>query len=237
MTSETAFAQHHTSTWRLLAPTIDLYIRKMNFLLYEREFPVLKSNVVSERRGFINEIAFNAFCAIFADIMVRELSDKIWRAATEEARIKISLLENVRPESITDPISTELEDCVEQVRRLQVFVSRESKNKGVEVRPKFSGAGIIGSCEGDIYFDSSLFEIKAGQRKFRAVDLKQLLTYAALNNSARSRPLSQLGLFNPRMGTSFSATLDDVCLEISGCTAAELLPEIIRVISSGDISR
>lgn len=165
------------------------------------------------------------------------MSDDIFRAAIEEARIKISRLEGIQPKTIADPIRSEIEDCVEQVRRLRTFFVREFRGQKLEVRPKFSGAGIIGSCEGDIYFASSLFEIKAGQRKFRAVDLKQLLTYAALNNSAGSRALSQIGLFNPRMGISFSATLDDICLEISGCTAAELLLEITRVISSGDISR
>jgi hypothetical protein len=237
MTSETSFAQYHTSTWRLLAPTIDLYIRKVNLQLYEREFPILNSNVAPERRGFINEIAFNAFCAIFGGVRNQKLSGKILESATEEARIKISMLESVQPNTIAGPNDIEIEDCTEQVKRLCIFIASESKNQKVEIRPKFPGAGIIGACEGDIYFNSSLFEIKAGQRKFRAVDLKQLLTYAALNNSARLRPLSQLGLFNPRMGTSFSATLDDICLEISGCTAAELLPEITRVISSGDISR
>jgi hypothetical protein len=237
VTSETSFAQYHTSTWRLLAPAIDLYIRKINLQLYEREFPVLKSSVASERRGLINEISFNAFCAISGEAQARNLSDEIFKRAINDARIKISLLEGIQPETITDPKKDEIEDCVEQVRRLRIFFARESKDRKVEVRPKFPGAGIIASSEGDVYFDSSLFEIKAGQRKFRAVDLKQLLTYAALNNSARLRPLSQLGLFNPRMGISFSAMLDDICLEISGCTAAELLPEITRIISSGDISR
>src|ERR1700722_18837461 len=110
MTSETSFAQYHTSTWRLLAPTIDLYIRQLNLELYEREFPVLNSNVASERRGFINEIAFNAFCAISSGARTQKLSDKILKSATEEARIKISLLENVQPDTITDPNDAEKED-------------------------------------------------------------------------------------------------------------------------------
>ena len=95
---------------------------------------------------------------------------------------------------------------------------------------------MISSCEGDVFFESTLFEVKAGQRTFRAVDLKQLLTYAALNNSAQMPPIVSLGLFNPRMGISFCSEIDSICLEISGCTAAELLPEIIRVVSSGDLS-
>jgi hypothetical protein len=72
---------------------------------------------------------------------------------------------------------------------------------------------------------------------FRAVDIKQLLTYAALNFASAQRKLTRIGLFNPRMGISFSASLDEISLETSGCPSAELLPEIVRVISSGDTSR
>jgi len=237
MTSETAFAQHHTSTWRLLAPALDLFIRKINLQLYDREFPVLNSDVASNRRGFINEIAFSVYCAAPSSERAKKSASEAFQRAVKDAREKISRLEAIPADTIASPTSIEITDCTEQGRRLRHFFAYTSKGEKIEVRPRFPGAGIIGTCEGDIYFNSTLFEVKAGQRTFRAVDLKQLLTYAALNNSARSRSLNRLGLFNPRMGISFSATLDSICLEISGCPAAELLPEITRVISSGDLSR
>ncbi len=237
MTSETSFAQYHTSTWRLLSPAMDLYIRKINLHLYQREFPILKSDISSGRRGLINEIAFIAYCTSPAKARLRKLTDYVLSYASRKASERISLLEDIPLESIATPNESEIDDLTEQVRRLRLFFSRTSEGHPIEINPQFPGAGIIGSCEGDIYFNSTLFEVKAGQRMFRSVDLKQLLTYGALNNASRLRPLNHLGLFNPRMGVSFIAALDDICLEISGCMAAELLPEITRVISSGDISR
>jgi hypothetical protein len=41
-----------------------------------------------------------------------------------------------------------------------------------------------------------LFEANAGDRGFLSADLKQLLTYAALNHASDpARPITQLGLF------------------------------------------
>lgn len=238
MISETTFAQDHTSTWRLLAPTMDLFVRKINLELYEREFRIMNSEVMPARRGLINEIAFE----YFRNLPVGE-GDVQWSQveldyAVYEARKKISLLEAIEIELIALPTELELTDCAEQIRRLRFFFEPATqKAGGIEFRPRFPGAGIIAGCEGDIYFERTLFEIKAGHRPFKSVDLKQLLTYATLNYAAGSRPLDRLGLFNPRMGTSFTATLDTVSFEVSGCPAVELLTEIIRVISGGDISR
>jgi hypothetical protein len=69
------------------------------------------------------------------------------------------------------------------------------------------------------------------------MDIKQLLTYAALNFASGGKPLTMLGLFNPRMGTSFKAGIDDICYETAGSSAVELLQEIVRTISGGGLSR
>jgi hypothetical protein len=82
-----------------------------------------------------------------------------------------------------------------------------------------------------------IFEIKAGDRNVRSVDLRQLLVYSALNYADQKRQIQRIGLFNPRVGTHFSATLDEFCAEISGRPTIELLSEIVQVFSSGDISR
>jgi hypothetical protein len=231
MISETAFSQHYSSTWRLLAPAIDLYVRKINFRLYEREFAVSTSETLPKRRGFINEIAFTLFCSF---ITGRETDIA---GATAIAKKKIAELKTNVPPDLSSLSELETTDCREQFDRLQLFFRRVAVNSNIEVFPLFSGAGIINTCEGDLFFGETLFEVKAGQRMFRAVDIKQLLTYAALNHASAQRKLTKAGLFNPRMGISFSASLDEVSLETSGCHAAELLPEIIRVISSGDVSR
>lgn len=235
MTSETSFAEQHTSTWRMLTPTIDIYIRRINLELYERQFPPLQSEVRPDRRGFVNEVAFNIFCEEPRTIPLNKWADSSFTKAVAEAKLQIAAL----GESTIyySPTFDEIDDIQQQVYRYRSFFYKLSNGGQLELRPHFRGSGIIDSCDGDIYVSGILLEIKAGQRTFRAVDLKQLLTYAALNISEPARPIHRLGLFNPRMGVSFISTLSDVCYQVSGSTASELLQEIIQVISSGDLSR
>jgi hypothetical protein len=61
MISPTVFARVHSSTWKSLAPTTDLYEKRINTLLTEREFPPLASITIPERRAFVNEIGFELF--------------------------------------------------------------------------------------------------------------------------------------------------------------------------------
>jgi hypothetical protein len=237
MTSETEFAEKHTSTWRLLTPTADLYVRRINTALYEREFPVLPSEVAADRRGFINELAFSIFSLSSDDSPGAVWGDRIFHLGVEETRRKIARIQKRTLSEIEAPNQIELGDCAEQVRRLRSFFQRAASGATIEARPKFRGSGFLGACEGDIYCGGTLFEVKAGQRAFRSVDLKQLLTYAALNFSEKSRVIAALALFNPRTGISFRAGIEDISHEISGSSSAELFREIIRVISGGDLSR
>lgn len=146
-------------------------------------------------------------------------------------------IEESRPSDLSPLHPDEMEDAREQLRRLRIFFENEAKGAALELSPPFAGCGIIDACEGDIYFDDTLFEIKAGDRNFRSIDLRQILTYAALNYSQSKRKIDSVGLFNPRLGISFCMGLEELCLEVSGHSASHTLSEIIRAISSGEISR
>jgi hypothetical protein len=238
VTSETAFAQSYSSTWRLLAPATDLFVRKVNTMYREREFAPVESIVAPERRGFINEVAFELFRSRRA--WFRNLGQAkrvLVSEAVELARITISRIERMQPSDIVVPSDAEEAEIDLLAERLQLFFSRVSEREGLEVQPRFPGCGIIDTCFGDIRFGDALYEVKAGDRNFRSVDVRQLMIYAALCKSARLQPLRRMGLFNPRTGFSFCISLDELCLEVSGTSSEELLAEIIRVISSGDTSR
>jgi hypothetical protein len=234
MISETYFAQNFTSAWRLLAPALDIFVRKINLGLYTREFTPMVSTIAASRRAFVNEVAFGIFVQ---QMSFGDLAEDVVVKAISEARALISKLEAVDAEAIADLDSAELNDCHEQVFRLRRFFNGISRGGPLESRPIFSGCGIIETCEGDVFYDGALFEVKAGSRSFRSVDLKQLLVYSALNKAVGARALSRLGLFNPRMGISFQHSLEDVCQEVSGRSSIDLLDEIIRVVSAGDLSR
>ena len=113
------------------------------------------------------------------------------------------------------------------------------KNGGrkVVVRPIFYGCGFIDTSEGDVIFGDTLYEVKTVERTFRSSDVRQVLTYAALNSGSGQYSISRFGLFNPRRGNYCELDLDDVCVGISGRPAQELFSIVIETISSGDISR
>jgi hypothetical protein len=101
----------------------------------------------------------------------------------------------------------------------------------------FSGCGFVDASEGDVIFGETIYEIKTVDRRFRGSDIRQAITYAALNFSGGQFDIRHIGLFNPRWGQFCDIGLDYVCAEISGRPAQELLAIVIQAISSGEISR
>jgi hypothetical protein len=192
VTSETAFAQSYSSTWRLLAPATDLFVRKVNLMLREREFAPLTSTVLPERRGFINETAFQFFHIRRQMFNWNRPRNELVSMAAEEAKATISRIERIDPIDIPNPVGMEEDEILVIAERLQTFFSRESKGQ-FQVQPKFPGCGIIDTCFGDVCFGDTLYEVKAGDRTFRSTDLRQLLIYAALSKSASMTPLRTPG--------------------------------------------
>lgn len=234
--SAIAFAREHSSIWRSLTPTGEIFIRRLNADVYERQYPPLKSVVEPARRAFVNELGFQLFFdaedqkwagEFFPGNAVRDAMASLQRASRRYrgAPGKVEADEQ------------ETREARELFGRLRAFFGRESQRQVLELFPRFPGCGILDSCAGDIYFPTTLFEVKAGDRSFLSVDVRQLLIYAALNKSAGVRELTRVGLFNPRTGTSFVADLDELSREISGVPSGDLLAEIIRIASSGDVSR
>ncbi len=235
--SSTTFAKQHTSTWKLLAPAMDFFVRRLR-LQHQREFPPLQSKVAARRRALINQISFIYFASKSTSGWVSSrLEERTLHEAIHKARAEIASIDKVAIESVLLPTDPELDDCSQQVWRLQLFFASYQRSGMLEFFPLFQGCGIIDTSFGDVYTDGHLFEVKAGDRGFLSIDLKQLLTYAALNSVRADREIQFLGLFNPRVGISYKVGLEELCQEISGSSANEMLGEIVRVISSGDISR
>lgn len=206
-------------------------------MLREREFAPLISTILPERRGFINEASFQFFRIRRQMFNWSRPRDELMSMATEAAKATICRIERIDPADIPNPVGVEEDDIVVIAERLQAFFSRVSNGQSFQVQPQFPGCGIIDTCFGDVRFGDTLYEVKAGARTFRSMDLRQLLIYAALSKSAGMAPLRHVGLLNPRTGVSFFSGLDALCLEVSGTSSEELLTEIVRVISSGDTSR
>ena len=105
------------------------------------------------------------------------------------------------------------------------------------LRPIFTGCGYVNASEGDVIFGETIYEIKTVDRQFRGSDIRQTITYAALNFAMGNFDIGYVGLFNPRRGQFCEFELDYVCGEISGVPTQALLATVIQAISSGEISR
>lgn len=240
MISETTFCHQHSSVWRILAPTCDLFVRKLNDTECDRFANPIISATTTQRRAFINELGFNLFSNAVLDRkggFASTPSVEEIRRATDSARKVISRIKDDRADCDADPDSSELADASEQYRRLWNNLTRTVSTDRVVMRPTFPGCGIIDTCQGDVLIPRTLFEVKAGDRGVRSIDIRQLITYATLNYIAGSYEISSVGLINPRTGIWFQMSLDEVCFEVSGKSTSDMLSEVASVLSSGDISR
>ncbi len=237
MTSASAFARIHGSTWNSITPTTDLFVRRLNAILYERVYRPIKSEVDPARRALVNEIAFHLFSKATTDN---------WSSRTPSAEVINEAIRDVQhaneqyyaARAAEIPLSEiETREFLTLYERLRAFIRKAANGKPIELNPHFPGCGILDTSAGDIYFPTTLFEVKAGDRSFRSTDIRQLLLYCALNMMDGKREITHLGLFNPRIGTSFLAPLNELCLDISGRPASDLVSEIIRIVSGGEISR
>ncbi len=97
--------------------------------------------------------------------------------------------------------------------------------------PFFPGCGWLDDAEGDVLANETLIEIKAGDRLFRGIDLRQILCYCALNFSAKSYEIEGICLLNPRSGTYFGDDLEHLCQQTAGTSATNVLGEIVNYVS------
>jgi hypothetical protein len=191
----------------------------------------------SNRNALTAEYAFSLFAA---GVDVAELKTKpslgqdssAWAEAVR--RLRRYATSGLDLESALT--SDESEEVSEILRRLGGCFPR-ARGQFLIARPLFSGCGFIDASEGDVIREKTIFEVKTVDRAFRSVDVRQLITYAALNYAAPRYVVESVGLFNPRRGIVCELDLESVSEEISGRPAGELLSTIVSSISSGDISR
>jgi hypothetical protein len=205
---------------------------------YERWENPIDTRLDHSRRAVIAEFSFSRFVIAqnIQDGKIERLSnDDISNQAWKDSikRLKPFEIEGL---DLQSPLEVEeLNEAIALSDRLYKFFNRQGGL--IITRPQFPGCGFVDLSEGDVLVGSTLFEVKAVDRKFRSNDFRQLLTYAALNHSYRKYEIQTLGIFNPRRGIYGLFNLDELCVGVSGKHSAILLSDIIETISSGGISR
>jgi hypothetical protein len=233
--SEHQFAAHFSSVWHSIAPLSDGFWAFENKQVDRIQVP-LRPIAPKGMRAVINEAAFRAFCEIQPSPQppskghLREVIHRNFQHALDY----IARFSNAAAIQLSDVDSTCHDEALALVGRLALYFPA---HQATILKPSFAGCGLLSACEGDLIANNCLYEIKAGDRAFRVLDLRQLLTYAALAYASRSLTFSHVGLFNPRTGVAWRRSLDEVCESVSGLRPTDTLSALIEQFSVASASR
>lgn len=216
MISEKTFARGYSSFWTQNTPWLSDYISFLNKGSVDRIFKPLESLDEPKHRSINNSAAFIDFKQ---KIIGEELEmSKIIGIASESLKhLPRNELNTYELNKIHSSI------ILEQSKRLINTYS----SKTLTFAPQFKGCGIIANCQGDLYFDDVLCEIKAGERNIHSSDIKQLLVYCALNWLSEEKiNIKNIEIFNPRQGIYWNSSLIKLMDNISALPMENLFEEI-----------
>jgi len=241
MISELFFARERSGFWHELLPMEEKFVRELNTLRTEQFARRTKGLVPHFARDFVNELAFRLFQATASNrklFAVRSVQRVDLDGLVSETRQYIERLRSSsgRPFQPLVVTAAHINEAQAIAQRLRLCFQTEMLLGSLIFEPAFPGCGIVDEANGDIYAHGTLFEVKAGDRSFRATDVRQLLTYAALNHASERYSIESLGLVNPRHGTRAIFALDECCLQMAGESAPDVLAAIVHELSRVEIS-
>ena len=227
MISEKNFARSYSSIWIEYFPWLASYCQNINkYNLARVRSPIPLIDLV-EHRAINNTIAFFHFKNLKTNLnhQLESTRDEVLEYMRKFPRNNISTYK-----------------FTENDRRIindQTFNLRIRYINNTVINPFFPGCGILDSCYGDIIEDNKLIEIKAGDRNIIPADLKQLIIYTFLNWICDPMPfeIKYLEIYNPRLGYSWSNSIDDLFLSITNTPKEDVFDQIAKylVTQSDDI--
>lgn len=232
MISERKFSNSFSSFWNELLPTADSFVRRMNLSL-ERYCPPTESILETDpdRRSVINELSFRLFMNLAKG---KKLS------STDKTKLSIEVsnyIKKLAPNiNITLPISKEELNEAESLSSSLTEYFSDLEIKTLMFWPAFKGCGRIHLCKGDIISKDKLIEVKAGDRRFRITDVRQIITYLSLNSISKQYVLEHMALVNPRNGLSFETTVENLIDDCSRRKPVDVFGDIIDFLSTEGIS-
>lgn len=237
MISEARFAQGFASFWREALPMGEEVVKFLNHQFEVFDEP-MESDVEPRRRELTNEAGFRIFAGMVEDgkVAAGEPPAELIESACREATEFIRRFRRPEPAPLSPPTDEEQAEAVELASRLATFFRSLPPREPLQVWPEFAGCGIVKTCRGDLFAGRTLYEVKAGERSFRQVDLRQVFVYGALNYAEARHPLENVGFVNPRLGRFFEAELEQLVRNTTGRAAVELFADIVEFLASDRVS-
>lgn len=231
--SEHKFSSGYTSFWRTALPLGEAFVRQMNGRREKFAEP-FDFDLTPDRSALVSETSFRLLIegGLTRVALVASHPGELSTAsqAALEASAYLSKLKGSHPIA-AELHPHELEIVFRLAERLRRFLLLEESDEPIIARPRFDGCGIVESCEGDILAGTVLYEIKNVERSFRLVDVRQVLTYCALNSAKETHRITGVGWVNARSGKFFRMGLGPLASKIAGSSAPELLSDIVSFIS------
>ncbi|MDO6437488.1 hypothetical protein Q4534_08730 [Cyclobacterium sp. 1_MG-2023] len=216
MISEKTFARGYTSFWTQNTPWLSDYVSFLNKGSIDRIFKPIDSLDEAKHRSINNTSAFINF-KLKNTSNDLEIMEVVQIAAEYLKYFPRNGLDTFELDQINSKIINEQTD-----RLVKTYFG-----KTLVFDPKFRGCGIIANCQGDIYYENTLCEIKAGERNLQASDIKQLLVYCALNWLTEEKlAIDSIEIFNPRQGIFWNTKLIDLMDNISTLPMEDLFEEL-----------
>jgi hypothetical protein len=158
------------------------------------------------------------------------------KEASRKAFEVVQQYEGVKPNLVLPLLPTELQQGLALARNYASLYRACQPMTHIEFGPQFQGCGFLNAAEGDLGIDGTLVEVKTTTRKVAGKDLRQLITYLALDSSAGRQRWSHVAVFNPRRATFHRAEVDALLLRISGGKPrVDVLGELVEYVQATEL--
>lgn len=246
MISERAFAKSFSSFWQELVPLLTprfagIFNEAYQTGLVDENGSQLEAVPIEPgtRADIVAEFAF--WGARLLHDSGRKLDNLLEHPAIvqEASRMAFELVqkyEGVKPEIIGPLLPSELYQGQALTKSYASLFKACLPTTHIEFSPQFQGCGFLNAAEGDLGIDGTLVEVKTTKRKVSGNDLRQLITYLALDAGAGRHRWSHVAIFNPRRGTFHRAEVDALLLRISGGKPrVDVLGELIAFVQATEL--
>ena len=157
----------------------------------------------------------------------------------EASRLAFEVLqkyEGVKPDVTRPMVPSELRQGLALTKNYASLYRACQSTTHIEFSPRFQGCGFLNAAEGDLGIDGTLVEVKTTTRKVSGKDLRQLITYLALDAGAGRQRWSHIAVFNPRRGTFHRAEVNALLLRISGGKPrVDVLGELVEFVQTPEL--
>ena len=235
--SEHEFCSDFDSFWKDLLPLLTpSFVRVFNEA-YPEDICDQEGNPVGvipltadvERPDYLAELAFQLARATYEG---KTTTTVAFRSAELRKKVVDSMVQfstNYYPEDGNANVTADdvWERAAEIAFRYECLLRANSEFQA-QFSPAIRGSGFLPSCYADLAIGATLVEVKTVTRNVSGKDLRQVITYLALQAATGEYRWSSAAIFNPRRGVFYRFGVDALLYRVSGGQSS---PEVFQRVA------